>query len=103
MLQGKVALVTGASSGIGRSVALAYAREGAKVAVSDINEKGGQETVKQIEAAGGQAFFIQADAGRAADNERLVDATVSALRRPAHRLQQRRHKRPRKPLRASTP
>lgn len=77
MLQGKVALVTGASSGIGRSVALAYAREGAKVAVSDINEKGGQETVKQIEAAGGQAFFFQADAGRAADNERLVNATVA--------------------------
>jgi len=55
---GKVAIVTGASSGIGSASALFYAREGAKVVVPDVNEKGGQETVRLIQEASGEAFFI---------------------------------------------
>jgi NAD(P)-dependent dehydrogenase (short-subunit alcohol dehydrogenase family) len=58
-LQDKVALVTGAGSGIGKAVALAYAREGAAVVVSDIDEKGGQETVSEIKQAGGNALFLK--------------------------------------------
>ena len=77
ILEGKVAIVTGAGSGIGRSVAEIYAREGAKVVVSDINETQGSETVDLILAAGGDAFFIKADSSIAADNERLVEATVA--------------------------
>ncbi|PSK92086.1 SDR family NAD(P)-dependent oxidoreductase [Taibaiella chishuiensis] len=76
ILKDKVALVTGAGSGIGKQVALKYAAEGAKVVVSDIVEEGGKETVAEIKAAGGEAIFIKADTGKAEDNERLVAQTL---------------------------
>ena len=57
-LEGKVALVTGAGSGIGKAIAIAYAREGASVMVSDINEKSGNETVALITKDGGKAAFF---------------------------------------------
>jgi len=75
-LTGKVAIVTGAASGIGRAVALAYAREGAKVVVSDISVGAGEETVKLIKEQGGTAFFIAADTSKAEDTELLVEQTV---------------------------
>jgi NAD(P)-dependent dehydrogenase (short-subunit alcohol dehydrogenase family) len=73
MLNNKVGLVTGAASGIGRAVALVWAREGAKVLVSDLNEEGGQETVALVRAQGGEAQFHRADVAQPADSHSLVE------------------------------
>ena len=80
-LDGKVALITGAGSGIGRASALAFAREGAKVAVADIVVEGGEETVRMVKAAGGEAFFIKVDVANAADVEAMVNAVVDTYGR----------------------
>ncbi|MFZ2386983.1 MAG: SDR family oxidoreductase [Polaromonas sp.] len=76
MLKNKVALITGASSGIGRAVALIWSREGAKVVVSDINAQAGEETAALVRAQGGDALFVAADVGNPADGEALVARVV---------------------------
>jgi NAD(P)-dependent dehydrogenase (short-subunit alcohol dehydrogenase family) len=76
LLENKVAIVTGGGSGIGKAVAEAFAREGAKVVVSDINEEGGNETVKAIAGSGGTALFVKADSAKPEDHERLVKQAV---------------------------
>ncbi|MBI4307931.1 MAG: SDR family oxidoreductase [Chloroflexi bacterium] len=78
---GKVALITGASSGIGRATALAFAREGAKVVVADVSVAGGEETVRLVKKAGGQAVFVKTDVSRAADVEAMVAKTVETCGR----------------------
>jgi len=75
-LDKKVALVTGGGSGIGRASALAFAREGAKVIIADVNVTGGEETVQLIQAAGGAAIFVQADVSQAAEVAALVKKGV---------------------------
>lgn len=75
-LEGKVALVTGAGGGIGRAAAEVFARSGASVMVSDVNEAGGAETVALIEAAGGKAAFVRCDVSKADEVKAMVAATV---------------------------
>jgi NAD(P)-dependent dehydrogenase (short-subunit alcohol dehydrogenase family) len=80
-LEQKVALVTGGGSGIGRASAVAFAGEGAKVIVSDIDVTGGEETVRLIRAAAGTAIFVQADVARAIEVEALVKEGVKTYGR----------------------
>ncbi|WP_326982647.1 glucose 1-dehydrogenase [Chryseobacterium sp. MYb264] len=76
ILENKVAIVTGGGSGIGLAVAFSYAKEGAKVVVSDINEEHGNQAVEQIKANGGEASFIKADTSNPTEVEALVKETA---------------------------
>jgi len=79
--EGKVALVTGAGSGIGKACAAAFAREGAKVVVSDVVVKGGEETARRIRETGGEALFVRCDVSRSTEVDALVEATARAYGR----------------------
>ena len=80
-LNGKVALVTGGGSGIGRAAALAFAAEGARVVVADVVVQGGEETVRMITQKGGEAIFVKTDVSRAAEVEALVRKAVDTFGR----------------------
>ncbi|MBI2760503.1 MAG: glucose 1-dehydrogenase [Chloroflexi bacterium] len=81
VLDGKVAIITGAGSGMGRETALLFAREGAHVVAADVADGIGGETVSLIEQAGGTARFVHADVSRAADMKALVQAAVDTFGR----------------------
>lgn len=78
-LENRTAIVTGAGSGIGRAIALLYATEGANVVVSDIDEKGGSETLAGIKEKGGKAIFVKTDTSKPEDNKKLVEETIAAF------------------------
>ena len=80
LLQGKVAIVTGASSGLGRAIAISFAAEGAAVVVADLRTaplEGGDETLDSIARAGGSATVIKTDVARWGDVDALVSQTVA--------------------------
>jgi len=81
LVQGKVILVTGGGSGIGRATALKLAHEGAKVMIADYVQEGGERTVKMIKDSGGDASFVQADVSIAAQVEAMVAKTVETYGR----------------------
>lgn len=78
---GKVALVTGASSGIGRSTAILYAKYGAHVVVSDVDAHGGEETVEMINQAEGKAIFVRTDVSKFDECQSLVQQTMDRFGR----------------------
>ena len=75
-VEGKVALVTGGSGGIGRATSLVFAQEGAKVVVADLLAEAGEETVQLIKSAGGEATFVKVDVTQAAEVEAMVKQVV---------------------------
>jgi len=80
-LEGKIALVTGGSSGMGRTTALAFAREGAKVVIADVQVEGGEETVQTIDDTGGEAIFFKTDVSRRDEVEALINRVVETYGR----------------------
>ena len=80
-LQNKIAIITGAGSGIGRGIALSFIKEGAKVVVADWSDEGGKETVKQIEKAGGKAVFVKTDVSKAVDIEQMAKTCLDKFGR----------------------
>jgi NAD(P)-dependent dehydrogenase (short-subunit alcohol dehydrogenase family) len=76
LFENKVVLVTGGSSGIGRATALAFAEEGARVVVSDLKEKEGQETVKMIREKKGEAIFVSCDVSKEDEVKKLIEDTM---------------------------
>ena len=78
-LNDKVALITGAASGIGRETALLFAREGAQVAAIDVNDVDGEQTVQMISKEGGSALYVHADVSKAHDCEAMVEQVESAF------------------------
>src|SRR6476661_3393950 len=79
--EGKVAVVTGGSSGIGRAAAIAFAAEGARVAIGARRATESDETIRQIEAQGGEAMFVPCDVTRADQVQKLMDSAVDRWQR----------------------
>src|SRR5690625_2012052 len=76
-LEGKVAVITGAASGIGKEIAKLYAKEGASVVISDLNEKGALEVVEKIENENGKAIAVAANVTKQADVDYMIDQAVN--------------------------
>jgi NAD(P)-dependent dehydrogenase (short-subunit alcohol dehydrogenase family) len=77
LVKDKVAVITGGASGIGESTALRYGEEGASVVVADVDEDGARDTVDHIEAAGGEATFVQTDVSREDEVKEMIESAVS--------------------------
>lgn len=77
-LNGKVAIITGAASGIGKATAILFAEHGAKIVVADINKDGGKETVADIQDEGNDAIFVKTDVTVKSDTEQMVEQTIAS-------------------------
>ena len=77
-LENKVALITGGGSGIGRATSVLFAREGARIVVSDVGEDSARQTADEVEAAGGEAVIVTGDVSRTDDAKTMVDAALDA-------------------------
>ena len=80
-LQNKTAIITGAGSGIGRAIALTFAKEGAKVVVADWSEEGGKETMEHIRKINGEAVFVKTDVSKTADIDKMVKTCLDKFGR----------------------
>src|SRR4030066_1287491 len=81
MMKGRVAIITGAAQGIGKSIAILFAAEKMNVVVADIKKGLGEGTVQEIKQAGGQALFVEADVSQKADADRMVAETLKEFGR----------------------
>jgi NAD(P)-dependent dehydrogenase (short-subunit alcohol dehydrogenase family) len=79
LLKNKTAIITGAGSGIGESVALLFAEHGARVVLTDVNEDGGNRVLKDVKDKGAEAIFVKADSGSAKDNEMVIAEAQKAF------------------------
>lgn len=77
MLKDRVAIITGAASGVGRAAAYKFAHHGAKVLVADVDEKGGRKTVRKIESDGANALFVETDVSDASSAQAMADAALN--------------------------
>ena len=80
-LENKIALVTGASTGIGRATAVLFAKEGANLVIGDINDQGGEETQAMIKTTGRDGVFVHADVSKASDVQRLINTVMETFGR----------------------
>ena len=80
-LQNKIAIITGAGSGIGRGIALAFVKEGAKVVVADWSEEGGKEAVEQVRKINGEAVFVKTDVSKTVDIDKMVKTCLDKFGR----------------------
>lgn len=80
-LMNKIALVTGAGSGMGRASAILFSKEGAKISIVDIDSNTGQQTVESIKQEGGEAIFVHADVSKSSDVERMIKSTLDTYGR----------------------
>src|SRR2546425_13023824 len=80
-LKGKVAIVTGAGSGIGQATALLFAEEGAKIVVADINSEGGEATAAEIRKKGSEAIFVRADIAKQDEARNIAGETIRKFQR----------------------
>ncbi len=80
-LRDKIAIITGAGSGIGRATAVLFSKEGAKIVVADWSEEGGKETVKEIENQGGEAIFVKTDVSKKEDVEKMKNECLEKFGR----------------------
>lgn len=80
-LSGKVAIITGAATGMGRAAALLFTKEGARVVVADYDAQGGEETVRMVKKAGGEAISVKVDVSKAEDAKKMVKITVDTYKK----------------------